>query len=177
MAPRRTQHLCSSRAEETVPSQPAGLVGWLGTLLLAFSWPPEEAGGRVGISLTPQMAVSGVRAHFTPLSGSRRPWHALNNQKKKARGLNPGAPRVSGAWSLSKGTSRPRPALPFLSHFHEFFSLSGAQSLATQRSPGHGEGHPTGGKRTARGGDGRACEGPESPAAVFPKPPGSDGLT
>lgn len=99
-------------------------MGWRGTLLLVFSWPREEADGRAGISLTPQTAVSGVRAHCTPQSGSRgprqRPWRAPNDPEK-----GPGA-RVQAlpAW-LEPGA---RPALPFRSHFRALFPFRSSES-------------------------------------------------
>lgn len=99
-------------------------MGWRGTLLLVFSWPREEADGRAGISLTPQTAVSGVRAHCTPQSGSRgprqRPWRAPNDPEK-----GPGA-RVQAlpAW-LEPGA---RPALPFQSHFRALFPFRSSES-------------------------------------------------
>lgn len=134
MAPHRTQCLCSRLGwKNCPPPRRAGLVGWRGTLLLVFSWPREEADGRAGISLTPQTAVSGVRAHCTPQSGScgprQRPWRAPNDPEK-----GPGA-RVQAlpAW-LEPGAC---PALPFRATSVRF-SLSEAQSLTTQRSPGHG---------------------------------------
>lgn len=99
-------------------------MGWRGTLLLVFSWPREEADGRAGISLTPQTAVSGVRAHCTPQSASRgprqRPWRAPNDPEK-----GPGA-RVQAlpAW-LEPGA---RPALPFRSHFRALFPFRSSES-------------------------------------------------
>lgn len=99
-------------------------MGWRGTLLLVFSWPREEADGRAGISLTPQTAVPGVRAHCTPQSGSRgprqRPWRAPNDPEK-----GPGA-RVQAlpAW-LEPGA---RPALPFRSHFRALFPFRSSES-------------------------------------------------
>lgn len=125
MAPHRTRCLCSRLGwKNCPPPRRAGLVGWRGTLLLVFSWPREEADGRAGISLTPQTAVPGVRAHCTPQSGSRgprqRPWRAPNDPEK-----GPGA-RVQAlpAW-LEPGA---RPALPFPSHFCALFSFRSSES-------------------------------------------------
>lgn len=125
MAPHRTRCLCSRLGwKNCPPPRRAGLVGWRGTLLLVFSWPREEADGRAGISLTPQMAVSGVRAHCTPQSAShgprQRPWRAPNDPEK-----GPGA-RVQAlpAW-LEPGA---RPALPFRSHFRALFPFRSSES-------------------------------------------------
>lgn len=165
MAPHRTRCLCSRLGwKNCPPPRRADLVGWRGTLLLVFSWPREEADGRAGISLTPQTAVSGVRAHCTPQSASRgprqRPWRAPNDPEK-----GPGA-RVQAlpVW-LEPGA---RPALPFRSHFRAFFPFRSSESHHSEITRPWRVISSRRDESSVRRGQAEsgACKGPESPAAA-----------